>query len=189
MLPGEPRWIAAVGTVTTFCRVFTRSRALTNWFGNKALSALSNCARTFTVPVVVSIWLSTAETLPMASCLTLARSKAVTCSVVAGVQLRHDFRQIVLGNREDHRDRLHLGDHGNAARAGGLHVISRIDQAQADAAGDRRNDVAIGDVQRLRIDLRLVELHRALVLLHDEDLILGLLARYRILLRPGSDSA
>jgi hypothetical protein len=26
--------------------------------GNSALSALSNCARTFTVPVVVSIWLS-----------------------------------------------------------------------------------------------------------------------------------
>jgi hypothetical protein len=25
---------------------------------NSALSALSNCARTFTVPVVVSIWLS-----------------------------------------------------------------------------------------------------------------------------------
>ncbi len=64
----------------------------------------------------------------------------------------------------------------------GLHVISRIDQAQADAAGDRRNDVAIGDIQRLRVDQPLILLHRALVLLHDEDLIFGLLAGDRILL-------
>ncbi len=68
-------------------------------------------------------------------------------------------------------------------RARRLHVISRIDQAQSDAAGDRRNDVAIGDVERLRIDQALILFHRAFILLHDEDLILGLLARDRILLR------
>ena len=64
----------------------------------------------------------------------------------------------------------------------GLDVISRIDQAQADAAGDRRDDVAVDDVELLLIDLRLIELHRAFVLLHDVDLILILLAGDRILL-------
>ena len=42
--------------------------------------------------------------------------------------------------------------------------------------------MAVEDVQLLLIDLRLIELHRALVLLHDVDLILVLLPRDRILL-------
>ena len=42
--------------------------------------------------------------------------------------------------------------------------------------------MAVDDVELLLIDLRLIELHRALVLLHDVDLILVLLAGDRILL-------
>ena len=71
----------------------------------------------------------------------------------------------------------------------GLHIIAGIDQTQPDAAGDRRDDVAISDIQRLRVDQRLILFHRALVLLDDEDLVLGLLMRDRILLRTVSDSA
>ena len=100
----------------------------------------------------------------------------------AGVELRQDVGQVVFRNREDHRDRLQLRDDGDAGAVGRLHVIARIDQAQPDAAGHRRDDVAIDDVELLLIDLRLVELHRALVLLHDVDLILVLLAGDRILL-------
>ena len=100
----------------------------------------------------------------------------------AGVDLRQDLRQVVLRDRKDHRDRLHLGDDGEPGGVAGLHVIARIDQAQADPAGDRRDDVAIDDVELLLIDLRLIELHRALVLLHDVDLILVLLPGDRILL-------
>src|SRR5208282_2358776 len=69
----------------------------------------------------------------------------------------------------------------DAGAVAGLHIISRIDQAEADTAGYRRNDVAVTNVELLLIDLRLIELHRALVLLHDVDLILVLLAGYRIL--------
>ena len=100
----------------------------------------------------------------------------------AGIQLRHDLRQVVLGDRKDHSDRLHLRDHRDSGVVAGLHVVSRIDKAKADTAGDRRYDAAVEHVELLLIDLRLIELHRALVLLHDVDLILVLLARYRILL-------
>ncbi len=41
--------------------------------------------------------------------------------------------------------------------------------------------MAIGDVQRLRIDQALILFHRAFVLLHDEDLIFGLLPCDRVL--------
>ena len=42
--------------------------------------------------------------------------------------------------------------------------------------------MAVLDIELLLIDLRLIEFHRALVLLHDVDLVLILLARDRILL-------
>ena len=49
---------AAVDIVTTSLRVSTRRRMLTNWFGNSVIASLANWARSLTVPVVVSIWLS-----------------------------------------------------------------------------------------------------------------------------------
>src|SRR4029077_7121438 len=73
-------------------------------------------------------------------------------------------------------------DHRDSGVVAGLHVVSRIDKAKADTAGDRRYDAAVEHVELLLIDLRLIELHRALVLLHNVDLILVLLARDRILL-------
>jgi hypothetical protein len=53
---------------------------LTNWLGNNSLSALSKSARSFTVPVVVSIWLSTVASVPVASWVVLLRSNATTGS-------------------------------------------------------------------------------------------------------------
>ena len=42
---------------------FSSRRAFTNWLGKSALSLLSKMARSFSVPVVVSIWLSVASQL------------------------------------------------------------------------------------------------------------------------------
>ena len=90
---------------------------MTNWFGNSALSELSNWARTFTVPVVVSIWLSTRRHLAGRQLFDVGAIESRDLERGAGVELRHDVGQIVLGNREDHRDRLQLGDDGDAGRA------------------------------------------------------------------------
>ena len=49
--------------------------------------------------------------------------------------------------------------------------------------------MAIGDIQRFGIDQALILLDRALVLLDDEDLILGLLFGDRVLLGERLDSA
>ena len=62
-----------------------------------------------------------------------------------------------------------------------LDVIAGVDLAQADAAGDRRDDAAIGEIELGIVDLRLVELDRAFVLIDDVDLILRLLACDRVL--------
>ncbi len=61
--------------------VFTSSRVFTNWLGNSALFLLSNTDRPFTVPVVVSIWLSSAINFPLAIFVCAVRSKASTVSL------------------------------------------------------------------------------------------------------------
>ena len=70
--------MAATGTTMASFTVSTSRRTLTNWLGNSASSALSNMARSFTVPVVVSIWLSVVASLPWPSWFFCARSSAVT---------------------------------------------------------------------------------------------------------------
>src|SRR5262249_29729136 len=72
------RWIAADGTAVAPRSVVTRSRAVPNWLGNSASSALSTRARSRTVPVVVSIWLSIAISCPLASRRACTRSSAST---------------------------------------------------------------------------------------------------------------
>ena len=74
-----------------------------------------------------------------------------------------------------------MGDDGDPGRVAGLHIVSRIDQAKPDTAGNGGDNAAVNDIQLLLIDLRLIELHQALVLLHDVDLIFVLLAGDRIL--------
>ncbi len=56
--PDEPFSTAGVGTMVASLMTSTSSFVFTNWFGNSMLSLLSKRARSLTVPVVVSIWLS-----------------------------------------------------------------------------------------------------------------------------------
>ena len=92
-------------------------RTLTNWFGKSAWLSLANSALSLIVPVVGSIWLSTVTSLPSqaGSCRRgrtrrrpPSRPTARAASRAAGV----------LGDREQHADRLHLRDHDDAVRVG-----------------------------------------------------------------------
>ncbi len=62
-----------------------------------------------------------------------------------------------------------------------MHVIAGVDLNGAGEAGRRRVDVAIGQIERGGLDVRLVHVHRALVLLDDESLVGRLLLSDRIL--------
>ena len=57
---------------------------------------------------------------------------------------------------EEHRDRLYLGDHHDASRIPCLHQIALVDQADAGAARERRDDVGVGEDGARIIDRRLV---------------------------------
>ena len=103
----------------------------------------------------------------------------------AGAHPLDDFRQIVLRHREQHRDRLHLRDHDEAGGAAGLDVIALIDLAQPDLPVDRRDDVAIGQIELRVVHRALVGLHGAGVLLHQIALIVQLLLRDRVLPAQG----
>ena len=81
--------------------------------------------------------------------------------VLAGGQFAEHHLQIVLGDGEDHADRLDLGDDYEAVGVGGMYDISGIHQAQADLSGDRGVDVGVHQVQFGAIDLRLIGLHHA----------------------------
>ena len=90
----------------------------------------------------------------------------------AGMDARHDLRQAVLRYRKLHRRRIEHRQHHDAAGGAGLHVIAGIDLPQTDAPVRRRDDVAIGQVELLRLDLRLVVIDRALVLFDGPHLVL-----------------
>ena len=69
-----------------------------------------------------------------------------------------------------------MGDHDDAVGIAGLNIIAGIDLAQPDAAGDRRDDAAIGQVELLGVDLRLIGFDRRLVLRDQRNLrVTGLL--------------
>ena len=123
--------------MVVLARVSASSCALTNWLGNNALSALSNIARSFTVPVVVSIWLSTVASVPVASCVVLLRSNAVTGRVAPAASRFITCGTIVLGQRENDGNRLQLGNHHQPVGVGCLHVIARVHLAQTHPPGDR----------------------------------------------------
>jgi hypothetical protein len=55
---------AATGTTTALLMVRSCSCTLTNWLGNSCSRALLKRALAFTVPVVVSIWLSSEANTP-----------------------------------------------------------------------------------------------------------------------------
>ena len=69
------------GISVTPSSVFTSRRVFTNWFGKSASLVLAKSARPFTVPVVVSIWLSSVNSAPLAIFVCAVRSKASTGSL------------------------------------------------------------------------------------------------------------
>ena len=78
------------------------------------------------------------------------------------VHLGHDVRQLVLGDWKNDGDRLQLSDDRDHAGGRGLHVIAGIDETQAHAAIDRRDDVRVDQIELLRVDQGLIGLHRSL---------------------------
>ena len=62
-------------------------------------------------------------------------------------------RQVVLGNREDHRDRLHLGEHDEPARIAGVHHVAGIHEAEPGTAGDGGVDAGIRELEPNAVDL------------------------------------
>ena len=139
------------------------------------MSSLVKLARSLNVPVVVSIWLSKVVSVPVASCLTLARSNAVTGRVAPLFSRAAICGRLSSGTAKIDADRLDLGDDHDAVGIGHLDVIALIDLAQADPPADRRDDAAISDVEVGGVDLRLVARHRRLVLRDQELLVLNLL--------------
>ena len=91
-------------------------------------------------------------------------------------QLFLDSRQIVFRHIENHGDRLKLRDDQQGIRVARVNDIARVHQAQADAAGNRRGDVAVGE-------LHLGAFHRGRIRLHGGfqfldlggDLVIGVL--------------
>ena len=69
-----------------------------------------------------------------------------------------DGRQILLGRREDHRDRLQLRDGEHTVLVGGVHDVARIDQAKAGATRQRRADGGVGQLHPGALDRGLVGL-------------------------------
>lgn len=67
--------------------------------------------------------------------------------------------ELDLGNCEDHRDRLDLGDHDETVRVRRLYIVARIDLTQARSSVGRSDDTAIRDVESLSLHLRRVGLH------------------------------
>ncbi len=96
---------------------------------------------------------------------------------LAGVHSLLHAADVVLRNREDHGDRLQLRDHCQAGEIGGMHDIAGVDHAQPDAARDRRDDAAIGQLQPGTLDLSLIGLDRTLALLDQGNLTVNLLLR------------
>ena len=156
-------------------------RTLTNWFGNSARLSLANSALSLTVPVVVSIWLSTVTSLPVASLTFWSRSHASTtiASPLASRRITRGTLSSGIGNTTAIGCSWAITTRPFASRR--VHDVAGIDLAQADAPADRRGDARVGELQPGVVDRRLVGLHRALVLPHQRFLRVDLLLRDRVL--------
>ena len=138
---------------------------------------LSNSARSLTVPVVTSIWLSTVRTLAVGELRAVGAVIGLRREGGAVMQALHELCHIVFGDGEDGGDGLQLGDHHEPVGIPRRDVVSLVHLAQADAAGDRRGDVAVDQVDFRGLDGRLVGGDGADVLIHQGTLRIDLLLR------------
>src|SRR5262249_13815083 len=99
----------------------------------------------------------------------------------AGFHPREHLWQVVLRDREQHRDRLHLRDDNEPVGIGGMDHVARIDLSQTHNARDRRRDAGVGQVQLRAVDLPLIGRDRPFVLAYQRFLRIDLLLRNRIL--------
>ena len=179
-MPGAPRWIALVGiTVASRMRV-DQQPDVDELVGEQLIVLVVELGPQLDragggVDLVV-------ERLQLADAQ-LGRAGAVVGGHRqgrVGAKPLLDLRQVVLGHREDHADRLQLGDDDDAGRIPRRDVVALVDQTQPDPAAHRRHDVAIGDVELRGIDLRLVGEDVRLILGDQVGLGVELLARYRV---------
>ena len=133
------------------------------------------------MPVVVSTWLSIAVSVPEAI---LVSQRAVECSDGKGGAATHagsHFGQVVLGDGKDDGDGLSLGDHHEAGGGvdlvcgGEYNHIAGVYQAQADAAGKRRGDMAPAELHLEKLKVALVALDLAFILQYQFLLVVELL--------------
>ena len=129
----------------------------------------------------MSIWLSCGRDLAGAELVLLRAIEGRGLQGRPVAQALADLRQEIFRNGEHHRHGLHLGDDADAGGVAQGHVVALVDQAQADAARDRRDDAGIDEVELGVVDQRLVGDDRRLVLAHQSGLRVVLLAGDRIL--------
>ena len=97
-----------------------------------------------------------------------------------GERLLHPT-DLVLGDRENHPNRLQLRDDSQPRGFIATHDVARIDQPQADSAGDRRGDSAVGKLQLDVVDHAPIDLQCGFCLTHQCPLGIDLLARNLLL--------
>ena len=123
------------GTSVTPCSVFTSSRVFTNWFGKSASFSLAKSARPFTVPVVVSIWLSR-----VSSCrwrfLSVQCDRRHLRQLGFLAQASYNRTQAVFGYGENHRDGLQLRNDREVAVPAACTTLPGSTRRKPDTAGD-----------------------------------------------------
>ena len=82
-----------------------------------------------------------------------------------------------MGDREDHGDRLELGDHDDAVGVAGLDHVALIDLPEPNASADRCDDVAIGDLELGICNKRPIDVDQGLGLLVNGLELVSLLLR------------
>src|ERR1700733_6000862 len=72
--------------------------------------------------------------------------------------------EVILGEGEDYGDGLDLGNDGEHGAAAGLDQVAGIDEAEANASGEGRDDVAVGQLHLVKVEGALIGLDQPLVL-------------------------
>ena len=98
-----------------------------------------------------------------------------------GVQPLQHLLQAVFGQREDDRDRLQLGYDDDPVGIAGLDIIPGIDLAQPNSTGQRRDNVGVGQIELLRVDLSLIQQYLRPILGDRRNLGVARLSRDRVL--------